>query len=1428
MSETRNDSEFWDDLAMVVDGEQEPVERHADLLSSSDAHRDARHEAEAAANLVADAGLDYEPIADLEAKVAAALDARGPSMDQVRDTENGVPSFATAAEAGETAPPAGDSGPIGQPSDQPRAHAEQKPTTVERKLPSTKASAGGGAKILIFGGLAAAAAALLAFAGWGAYSWLSPSESGGTQAVASIGTLSATISRLERASDDGQQGVSVQVSDGAWAPTTTGAALAAGTHVRTDERTRAQMDLSDGSVVTLDRDTEIVLSSSAVRRLDLVSGQIVADVAHIEAGPDAVYGTPTGHVEVLGTKFVLSATEELASVRVARGTVRAEAATGGVIEVKAGNEGLLPKSGAPSVEPTTNLAADVAWSELSTAEDATEQGIRGLGELRARRPGEREDHERPLSLSYHKSTIRIVGNVARTEIEEVFRNDDDATLEGIYRFPLPPDARIASLELLVDGEWQVGAFVEKDRAQRIWRGVIRNATPEHQRQQNEEFIWVPGPWRDPALLEWQRGGRFELRIFPIPAHGERRMRLSYTQTLAPHGHGGRRYVHPLPFSSDESTRVGHFEVDARVAGNEGDVRTNGYEMATGREGEATTLRFAADDFMPKGDLVLDYDLSNPDAEIRWWTYQGTATAAPPEHSREVEADVLDAHRALHADSRGYAVFAIRPDLPAWSEQHDRDYVLVVDSSQSMVGERWDRATELTARVISEMDRRDRFMLLACDATCQTMSDVPSSPSAQAATQVRTFLGAVRPAGASDIVAAMRSAVRAIADKRNPERDVRVLYVGDGIASVGHRRASSLSAEVADLVADDGQLSFTTVGIGGDADTVNLSAIAGAGGGHYVPYVPGQSVGTAALAILETTYGASLAGATVELPDGITDVAPTRLPTIRAGEELLVVGRMERSDIRGDIVLHGKVAGRAFEDRYPVSVTASTALGNAFVPREWAAARIADLELAGRGEDRAKIIAMSKAFGVMSRHTSLLVLESEAMFRAFGVDRAQPTVQWTGNEDMEMGEGEGLAQYADGDADDALGGDAAGGLGLVGTGRGGAGSGHFAAGPSVGLEGQTATGASVSRAHAAAPPARMRMDARDAPATAADEAAEPEMPMQEAQRRAPVVPAASQPAPRPPVGRAGGQWMRREWYREGAVATDASIPSRWSDAVAQAEAALRESPDSRDRHRDLVRALSRAGELERAREVVDAWIERDRMDPEALTYLSDIVGRDGRRDESVRLLSGIVDLAPDNATLHERMANAFDRAGMPERACAHRVSLAEIRSNDGAAQVAALRCERALGRAASATRLLSALTDETMRHRVEDAAAQNEAPSRIRGEIMMDATWGGSTDVDLSLVTPEGTRISWMGGRTTVVGENGTRIGGERLGLRRAATGSYLLEVDRVSPTDTTPVSGRIQVTVLGERQTIPFTLTGERVAVGRVDVVRRSRLVPVQ
>ena len=87
-------------------------------------------------------------------------------------------------------------------------------------------------------------------------------------------------------------------------------------------------------------------------------------------------------------------------------------------------------------------------------------------------------------------------------------------LEGIYRFPLPGDGSVSGLALLVGNRWMEGEIVEKTRGRAIFKAIVDATIP-----------------RDPALLEWERGNQFKLRIFPIPGRGERRVRLAYTQVL---------------------------------------------------------------------------------------------------------------------------------------------------------------------------------------------------------------------------------------------------------------------------------------------------------------------------------------------------------------------------------------------------------------------------------------------------------------------------------------------------------------------------------------------------------------------------------------------------------------------------------------------------------------------------------------------------------------------------------------------------------------------------------------------------------------------------------------------------------------------------------------------------------------------------------
>ncbi|MBN8615491.1 MAG: FecR domain-containing protein, partial [Deltaproteobacteria bacterium] len=908
-------------------------------------------------------------------------------------------------------------------------------TSTSSSTGSTSSTSSGSAPkmgrvIALFGGFAAiaaaAAAAVVTIGSGGSLGSLlgsaGTSGGGGTEVVASADATTARVIEIVRAAGgDPGTGVDVRAAGGTFAEVSPDATVPAGGTIRTDARTRVRLALSDGSELTLNHGTELSLDAEVPRRFRLAAGELLADIEHLDDGPNASFTTPTGQVEVVGTKFDLTATDELASVRVTRGKVRVSNATG-TVEVDQGQEGVLRTSGAPVVSPAIDLARAVAWADLG-GDSATagivpqeeEAAIPGIGSLRARRPGEREDRERPLAVSRANVRIRISGNIARTEIEQTFQNDGAAELEGIYRFPLPADARIARLALDVDGELEEGAFVARNRARRIWTGVIRNATPVAQRRPTEDFIWVPGPWRDPALLEWQRGGNFELRIYPIPAQGSRRVVLAYTQVVRPQGNE-RRYVYPLPVSRDGSTRIGQLDVDVRINGAQA-VRSSGYAVTQSQESAATTLTYSATDFVPNGDLVIDYALPGGENEVAYWSYQGNAAAAPPEHSRDRDRDVVEAQREVAADQRGYVTFALRPRLPARTEGRTNDYVIVVDSSQSMVGERFTRASHLVTGMLAEMDRRDRFTVMACDYECRSLEGASSSGSGAVTSntgnvrfrsptsdEVRTagdWLGQVEPAGASDLGQTLRLAARvANTGTRDAARDVHVIYVGDGVASVGHRAAGAL-AEEAEQIASREHVSITTVGIGGDADTVALGAIARAAGGHYVPFVPGERTSSTALAVLETTYGVSLEDASFELPHGLSDIAPTELPTIRAGEEVIVSARLDQASVTGDVIVRGTVGGQPFEQRYPVNVQPSTSAGNLFVPAQWASSTIERLELEGRGEDEARIIALSKAYSVMSRHTSLLVLESEQMFRAFGIDREQQQqAAWTGDEAAE--------------------------------------------------------------------------------------------------------------------------------------------------------------------------------------------------------------------------------------------------------------------------------------------------------------------------------------------------------------------------------------------------------------------------------------------
>ena len=117
----------------------------------------------------------------------------------------------------------------------------------------------------------------------------------------------------------------------------------------------------------------------------------------------------------------------------------------------------------------------------------------------------------------------------------------------LYTFPVPKRASVSNFSMWINGQEMVGEVVEKERARQIY---------ESYKQQR----------RDPGLLEQVDYKRFEMRIFPIPAGAEQRVKITYAQELD-YDHDTATFVYPLAtvtgVSADQRTQ-GRFAFSLEV------------------------------------------------------------------------------------------------------------------------------------------------------------------------------------------------------------------------------------------------------------------------------------------------------------------------------------------------------------------------------------------------------------------------------------------------------------------------------------------------------------------------------------------------------------------------------------------------------------------------------------------------------------------------------------------------------------------------------------------------------------------------------------------------------------------------------------------------------------------------------------------------
>lgn len=1063
----------------------------------------------------------------------------------------------------------------------------------------------------------------------------------------------------------------------------------------------ATLTLGPDSSVELGEGASIELASEEQRRLTLLGG-----VALVER-PAGVAGyelRTAGHV--LGSDP--DQVQELALF--ARDAVRA------TITVRRGELSVSGPEGAPvriGRARTVRLVAGrppdrrAAWAGLvapvrrlfQPSEGSKPDGVRGVGRITARVPATREEVP-GVRMIRHDVRVAIIDGYARTEVEEEFFNDTDRVLEGRYRYPLAAGASVSRLALWVGERLVEGEVVERKRASRIFQGIVDDSTRP----------------RDPALLEWVSSGDLSLKIFPILPKQSRRVVLAYNQALSDEG-GTVRYVYPLA----GSTPLGDFRFSARIQHHGeplGDVTTPHHAANIEQRGNRATVSFSERNATIRQDLVVSFR-PQPSDHVRLSVSAPNPSGGPAERLSEV---------APGANDGFYFALRVIPgppsdlDLPVLQ---GLSRAIVIDRSESQAGGALSAEVELAAALLDDLGPDERFVLLACDSACEMHpAEGLAQVSRASLDAAREWLSNLSPGGASDPAGALVSASAALGGQRAGQ----VVVLGDGRPSAGQMDAASIVSRVWGAL-EKMPLDLRLIAVGRTVNHGLFRALSTGVGATVEELASEGSLASRIDEILLSLRTPVIEHPRLTLPAGLTDVVPRRLPNLRLGQALTVVGRMAGFE-GGKIRIEGSLAGEPYRFVEPATLPASP--NNPLVPRLWAERTISELSAEGSEAAERRIVSLSRRHQVLSPFTSLLVLEDDRMFAEFGIARSQrrapPLLDPEGASGSfspllldDAGDGPGTATVP------------APSLGLSGLGTGGGGRLGFGAG-SGRLGGSHRTSAPRVRMGQSAVSGRLPPEVIQR--VVRQNFGRFRLCYEQGLARSPLL--AGRVVVRFLIDRQGMvstsqdggsslsdpgvvacvvQAMRGLAFPapEGGVVTvtfpialDPGLESTWAPAGAKPPRVLRAAfpivhrrgseawresgvaelerlrarveshPESRRARTHWLQGLVRRGRFQDALRVAEELVRADPENPAAHQWLARAALLGGDRQRAARELSSAVELAEPDPEIQLRVARANEALGDEARACAHWRAAFELDPTHAGARFQALRCRALLG------------------------------------------------------------------------------------------------------------------------------------------------------
>jgi Ca-activated chloride channel family protein len=560
-----------------------------------------------------------------------------------------------------------------------------------------------------------------------------------------------------------------------------------------------------------------------------------------------------------------------------------------------------------------------------------------------------EERIPPLSVKYHRVNVEITRQVAKTSVDQVFINNHHRDIEGIFIFPIPERAAISEFAMYVGNQRIEGEILDRDQARQIYQDIVRRM-------------------KDPALLEYMGRNMFRARVYPIPARGEKRIQLSYTEILKAENNL-IKYVYPLNTERFSLKPIEEVVISVKIDSSVpvANIYSSSHKVSIRKISETkATVGFEERNVKPDKDFILYYSLSQDDVGLSFLNWE--------------------------EEKENYYMLLASPAYTGRKEKLlNKNIIFVLDSSGSMSGKKIIQAKDAARFIIDHLDKNDKFSIIDFDDSVEAFSPELVAADSQNKSRALQFVDEIEDAGGTNINEALLQALKLTQAGDRPNY---ILFLTDGLPTVGVTRTPDILRNISQ--SNTFRSRIFVFGVGNDVNTELLDRISADNRGTSVYVEQGDDLEVAVSSYYEKISSPLLSDLKISFRGAeVRDSYPRNLPDLFKGSQLVLLGKFKGKG-PVSVILSGKVGRK--EKKFVLERQALTReVSFDFLPRLWATRRVGYLleEIRLQGETQELVEEVKKLglkYGIVTPYTSFLVTEKERRLIAAAAPEAEEALR----------------------------------------------------------------------------------------------------------------------------------------------------------------------------------------------------------------------------------------------------------------------------------------------------------------------------------------------------------------------------------------------------------------------------------------------------